>query len=71
MTLSRNVWLAKDDDVIADRLLSIVKKHCKLALEHGRRDTLPERREAIRAEIERLRAERNCLLKSFELEGVQ
>jgi hypothetical protein len=42
--------------------LDIARRHCKLALEHGGVFTPPERREAIRHEIECLRVERDALL---------
>ncbi|MBW7453794.1 hypothetical protein ACFOLF_06285 [Paenibacillus sepulcri] len=71
MTTRRNMWKAMEDDVTAQRLVELVRKHFKLALEHIDNNSSPERRRAIRAEIERLRVEKDCLLKSFKLEGVQ
>nr|WP_256832018.1 hypothetical protein [Paenibacillus sp. Pae15] len=59
------------DDATTQSSLKIAQRHCKLALEHSKANTLPKRREAIRAEIGRLRAERNALLESFELEGMK
>jgi hypothetical protein len=54
------------DDVAAERLVEIARTHCKLVLEHGDKKTLPERREAIKAEIERLRVERDDILLQLE-----
>ena len=56
----KSIW---EDDTHTERLLHIACKHVKLALEHGAKDTLPERRKAIVEEIERLREERNALIK--------
>lgn len=65
MYLRKSVWLAMQDDVAARRLVDIARRHCKLVLEYGGKDTLPERREAIQAEIESLREERSELIKSY------
>lgn len=69
MTTRESVWMAMEDDVIAQRLVELARMHSRLALEHIGIDAHPDRRQAIRAEIERLRAERDCLLKSFKQEG--
>lgn len=71
MTTRKNLWLAMEDDVTAQRLVELTRRHSKLALEHIGKDTHTERRKAIQAEIKRLRAERDCLLKSVKEEGVQ
>lgn len=68
MNMRKSVWLAIQDDVTAQKLVDIARRHCKLVIEFGGKDTLPERRKAIQAEIERLRAERNYILASFEQE---
>jgi len=65
MIKSHNRWLTMDDDVTTAGLMDTVKRHCKLVLEHGHRNTRRERREAIRTELERLRVERDSLLESF------
>lgn len=65
------VWNAMEDDATATRLVEVARAHCRLVLERGRVNTPSERRKAIRAEIEGLRAERDALLKSFEQEDVQ
>jgi len=71
MTTKKNVWMAMEDDVTAQRLVEIARAHSKHALEHIGKDTCPERRKAIRAEIERLKAERELLLAySFRQEDV-
>lgn len=62
MTTRTNLWLAMDDDVTAQRLVVLTRRHSKLALEHIGKDTHSERRKAIQVEIERLRVERDCLL---------
>ncbi|SDJ79546.1 hypothetical protein [Paenibacillus naphthalenovorans] len=59
------------DDATTQRLIQIAQRHCKLALEYSKENTYPERREAIQAEIGRLRAQRDALLESFKQEGVQ
>ncbi|KKC46960.1 hypothetical protein VE23_07115 [Paenibacillus sp. D9] len=71
MITRKSVWLAMEDNATAQRLLELARKHSKLALEHIGKCTRPERREAIRAEIECLRVERELLLASFELEVVK
>lgn len=58
-----------DDDVIAAELLDIARRHCKLALEHGRTNTSPERRRAIQDEIQALRNARTALLSSCHGRG--
>lgn len=68
MTRPREVAIAMQCDVIANRLLEIARRHVKLALEHGHINTGLDRRKAIQGEIERLRAERDNILKSFEQE---
>ncbi|MNN41098.1 hypothetical protein D3C76_61740 [compost metagenome] len=64
MVTARTVWLAMEDDVAAQKLLEITRRHCKLALEHGDKDTPSERREAIKAEIAALREQRSQILNS-------
>ncbi|THF73223.1 hypothetical protein [Cohnella fermenti] len=43
-------------------LLSIARLHCKLAIEHGKVGTMPERRRQIIEEIQSLRAMRDDLI---------
>ncbi|MFB7817076.1 hypothetical protein ACFC0X_23260 [Paenibacillus chitinolyticus] len=43
------------DDTQTQMLLSITRRHCKLAVEHGRVYTIPERRQIIE-EIQNLKA---------------
>ncbi|WP_258959047.1 hypothetical protein [Paenibacillus tyrfis] len=43
-------------------LLSIMRRHCKLGVEHGRADTKPERRRQILEEIQSLRSTRDDLI---------
>lgn len=57
--LNRLLWIL--DDVSFNKLLSISQTHLRLAKEHAYSSS-PERRKAIIAEIEALRAERNLLL---------
>ncbi len=72
MVTSRSVWLAMGDNTIAPKLLEPARAHSKLVLEHIEKDTCPERRQAIRAEIGRLKAERELLLaSSFHQEVVK
>lgn len=56
------VWRALDDAGITSALLDIVRAHVKLALEYSHKNTLPCRKESIRAEIQRLRMERDGIL---------
>ncbi|MGN7761275.1 hypothetical protein [Paenibacillus sp. 22594] len=55
-------WGALDDAAIQSTLLSIAILHVKLALEHSNMTSLPCRKEVIRAEIQRLRMERDRIL---------
>ncbi|OME02025.1 hypothetical protein BSK54_12525 [Paenibacillus odorifer] len=55
-------WGALDDATIHSALLDIAILHVKLALEHSNKNTLPCRKEVIRAEILRLRIERDRIL---------
>lgn len=63
MTILHNIDL---DDANNKHLVQIAQRHCKLALEHSKSQTLPDRRQAIRDEIERLRTERDSLLNAFQ-----
>ncbi|MFM9329400.1 hypothetical protein [Paenibacillus mesotrionivorans] len=56
------VWRALNDEGTASALLDIAKAHVKLTLEYSDTNTLPCRKEAIRAEIQRLRMERDGIL---------
>lgn len=56
------------DDATTQRLLEIARGHCKLVLEYGDKSTPTRRREAIKGEIEALRAERESIL---DLEGMK
>ncbi|GIP25399.1 hypothetical protein J23TS9_05290 [Paenibacillus sp. J23TS9] len=56
------------DDATNSCLVQIAQYHCKLALEHSKSNTLPERRESIKNEIQCLRAERDALLKMIRRE---
>lgn len=54
------------DDATSDQLLEIARRHCKLALEHGRAKTSMERKIKIRQEIETLRSERQSLIEQVQ-----
>lgn len=69
ISLNRLLWIM--DDKSLNRLFAITQAHLRLVKEHGCKYAHLDRRQAIRAEIERLRAERDCLLKSFKQEGVK
>ncbi len=60
ISVGRLLWIMDDESF--DKLLAITQAHLRLVKEHGDKETLPERREAIKAEIEALRAERVSLL---------
>lgn len=59
------VYKAMEDDTAAGKLVSIARLHCKLALEHSRATTTPDRRKAIVKQIESLRAAREAVLERF------
>jgi|GEM_PF-2425805 len=71
MVTARIVWLAMEDEGASQRLVEIARRHCKLVLEFGQKNTLTGRRKAIQAEIERLRTERARILKVCEAEERQ
>ncbi|MEK4994417.1 hypothetical protein [Paenibacillus sp. FSL H7-0918] len=60
------VWRVLDDEKINSTLLDIAVLHVKLALEYSNNNTLPCRKEVIRAEILRLRMERDIILERRE-----
>ncbi|AIQ75880.1 MULTISPECIES: hypothetical protein [Paenibacillus] len=55
-------WRALDNETISSALLDIARLHVKLALEYSGKNTLSCRKEVIRAEILRLRMERDRIL---------
>ncbi|MDF9843619.1 MULTISPECIES: hypothetical protein [unclassified Paenibacillus] len=55
-------WRALDNEAISSALLDIAILHVNLALEHSNKNTLPCRKEVIRAEILRLRMESDRIL---------
>ncbi len=59
-------WRALDSEAINSALLDIAILHVKLVLEHSNKNTLPCRKEVIRAEILRLRIERDRILEHRE-----
>ena len=67
MNYLRNLDL---DDVTTQRLIQIAQRHIKLALEHSKPNTLPDRREAIKQDIQGLRAERDALLNVMRREDL-
>ncbi|MNB82483.1 hypothetical protein D3C81_887430 [compost metagenome] len=56
------VWRALNDEGVTSALLDIARAHVKLAVEFSNTNTLPSRKEAIKAEIQRLRTERDGIL---------
>jgi hypothetical protein len=60
--MKHTAWRSLDDAAITSALLNIARLHVKLALEHSNKNTLPCRKEVIRAEIQRLRMERDRIL---------
>ncbi|OMD89313.1 hypothetical protein BSK49_13090 [Paenibacillus odorifer] len=60
--MKHTTWEALDDAAIHSALLDIAILHVNLALEHSKKNTLPCRKEVIRAEIQRLRLERDRIL---------
>lgn len=61
-SMKHSVWRALGDAGITSTLLDIARIHVKLALEHSDKNTLPCRKEVIKAEILRLRKERERIL---------
>lgn len=53
-----------EDEDIAQRLVEIARRHCKLVLEFGHKDTTVELRKVIHAQIEGLRKARTELIKN-------
>ena len=51
------------DEKCFERLIDIVQRHVKLALEFGQRSVSTDRREQIKREIDSLRKEREGLLR--------
>ncbi|WP_405168618.1 hypothetical protein [Paenibacillus sp. FSL H3-0286] len=60
--MKHTAWRALDYAAIHSALLDIAILHVKLALEHSNKNTLSCRKEVIRAEIQRLRMERDRIL---------
>lgn len=50
------------DDATLEQLLEMTRRHCKLALEHGKAQTSSARRREIHEEIETLRCERETII---------
>ncbi|SFL12801.1 hypothetical protein SAMN03159341_103375 [Paenibacillus sp. 1_12] len=67
ISLNRLLWILDDESF--NKLLAITQAHLRLVKEHSE-IVLPERRQAIRAEIERLRVKRDSILVSFEQEDM-
>lgn len=53
------------DPTTEQHLLSLTQRHLKLAIEHGRRQTSPNRRAEIGKEIKAIRAERDYIIASL------
>ncbi|GMK40543.1 hypothetical protein PCCS19_35990 [Paenibacillus sp. CCS19] len=56
------VWRALNNEGVTSILLEIARTHVKLALEYSGKNILPDRKEVIKAEILRLRGERDRIL---------
>ncbi|MGO4185491.1 hypothetical protein AB4Z17_30460 [Paenibacillus sp. TAF43_2] len=56
------VWRRLNDAEITSVLLDIARAYPKLALEYSSKNTLPCRKEVIKAEIQRLRKQRDVIL---------
>lgn len=56
------LWKLEIVDTTMTELVKLSRLHCKLALEHSRSLTSPERGRDIKAEITTIRARRDCLL---------
>ncbi|MEK3865819.1 hypothetical protein MHH60_20325 [Paenibacillus sp. FSL H7-0716] len=60
--MKHTAWRALDDATINSALLDIARVTVKLALEYSDKNTLPCPKEVIKAEILRLRMERDRIL---------
>lgn len=60
--MKHTTWRSLDDAAFISALLDIARLHVKLALGHSDKNTLLCRKEVIRAEILRLRMERDRIL---------
>lgn len=58
------------DDTQTQMLLSIARKHCKLALEHSQANTTRERRREIIEEIQSLRSIRDDLIAEWRKQSI-
>ncbi|KIL38508.1 hypothetical protein SD70_26085 [Gordoniibacillus kamchatkensis] len=63
ININRLIWIMNDED--ADVLFNIAKRHLQLAKEALDRTCTAERKTAIQGEIERLRTERDSLIKKY------
>lgn len=64
LSINRLIWLL--DDTTYDRLFELTRQHLRLAKEGINPATTPERKEAIKQEIERLRTERDSIITEFQ-----
>jgi cell division protein FtsB len=62
-SIHQSIWPISDQDT--KTLVSIARIHTKLALEHGRINTLPQRRKEIVDEIRRLKQQRDLIINKY------
>lgn len=61
--MDRRVWRTSDHD--SNMLLDITRKHLQLTKQALDKDTTPDRRAAIKAEIDALRDQRDDILSKY------
>jgi hypothetical protein len=66
ISLKRLIWLM--DDVSSKQLLNITQAHLRLVKESLNMNTNPTRRNEIKADIDRLRLERDTILNEYKIE---
>ncbi|GIP51815.1 hypothetical protein [Paenibacillus vini] len=64
ISLNRLIWLM--DDETYDRLFELTRQHLRLAKEGIEPYTSPERKTALKQEIEHLRTERESIIINYE-----
>lgn len=60
--MDKSTYISLESPTVTQQLIQLIRKHLKLALDHGQPSTTKERRESIRNEINALRIERDHLL---------
>lgn len=67
---SFSIWKLNIDDATMSELVELSRLHAKLALEHCQSETSPERRFAIRVQIQNIRLYREGLIAGLRVAPV-